>query len=151
MNNPGKLLCLSLMLALISGDGLAQLYKWVDANGKVHYGDSPPENAQLKDINGELSSFTGVSIESFSGATDTGGNRQVVMYSTEWCGYCRKARRHFQKNNIAFVERDIEKSAKAARAFKDLNGKGVPVILIGQQRMNGFSVKTFNRIYNSGS
>jgi hypothetical protein len=36
-----------LLLGLLSGPALAQkLYKWVDANGQVHYGDSvPPEYA----------------------------------------------------------------------------------------------------------
>ena len=140
-----------LVLMLLSTQGSAQLYKWVDANGKVHYGDSPPEDARLQNINGELSSFTNVSVEAFTGSTAFTSDRKVVMFSTEWCGYCRKARRHFRKHNIAFVERDIEKSEKAARAFKELNGKGVPVILIGEKRMNGFSVSTFDRLYKSGS
>ena len=39
----------------------------------------------------------------------------VVLYATEWCGYCKKAREFFKQNNIAYVKYDIEKSAEVAR------------------------------------
>ena len=37
----------------------------IDKNGKVHYGDSPPENVKLKTITGKVSSYSGVSVEPF--------------------------------------------------------------------------------------
>ena len=144
---------LCLVFLVVSTQSIGQLYKWVDANGNVHYGDSPPENANLKQITGEVSSYTSAIVEPSSATTQTSattqsnGAKAVVMYSTSWCGYCRKAARHFRKNNIPFTEHDIEKSAAAAREFKKLNGRGVPVILIGDQRMNGFEAKTFDKIY----
>ena len=69
------------------------------------------------------------------------------MYSTDWCGYCKQARQYFKKNKIDFVEYDIEKSRNVRRAYKKLGATGVPVILVGKQRMNGFSIAGFNRIY----
>ena len=122
-----RLAGLFLVLAVFCVPLQAQLYKWVDADGTVHYGDSPPEDVSLKRINGELSSYTNVSVEirlscrSQQESGNIGGEKPVVMYSTEWCGYCRKARRHFrQSNGIAFTELDIEKSANARRrAFKE--------------------------------
>ena len=142
-------LCLSALLA--SPASLADLYKWVDENGKVHYGDSPPENVKLKKITGKVSSFSSVTVEPFvydsSLITKRKQSREVVMYSTTWCGVCKKAKRYFQSKNIPYTEYDIEKSEKAAREFKKLRGRGVPVILIGDRRMNGFSIKNFDRIY----
>jgi glutaredoxin len=147
--NFSRLLLTSLCLALLvaSTQSFGQPYKWVDANGKVHYGDSPPEGANLEQISGEVSSYTSVIVEPFSYTPQGNAANTVVMYSTSWCGYCRKAARHFRKNNIPFSERDIEKSAAAASEFKQLNGRGVPVILIGNQRMNGFEAQAFDRIY----
>lgn len=148
---------LCLVFLVVSTQSLAQLYKWVDANGSVHYGDSPPEDANLERITGEVSSYTSVIVEPFTprttGNARPAGNaaKTVVMYSTSWCGYCRKAARHFRKNNIPFKERDIEKSATAAREFKQLNGRGVPVILIGDRRMNGFEAKAFDKMYHGKS
>ena len=69
------------------------------------------------------------------------------MYSTSWCGYCNRARQHFKRNNIPYQEHDIEKSKKAARDYKKLKGRGVPVILIGKRRMNGFRPNVFDKIY----
>ena len=141
---------LFLLSLLASPVSVAQLYKWVDDQGNVHYGDSPHENANLKEITGKVSSFTSVTVEPFKFDPNNitpNASMRVIMYSTSWCGYCKKAARHFRKNNIPFKEYDIEKSAKGAREYKKLNGRGVPVILIGRKRMNGFSAQAFDRIY----
>ncbi len=131
------------------------LYKWIDNNGKIHYGDSPPKNAKLKKITGEITSFSSVSVEPFvydpNLVSKRKKSRSVIMYSTSWCGYCKKAARYFRQKKIPFTEYDIEKNAKAAREYKRLRGKGVPVILIGDRRMNGFSIKTFDSIYYAKS
>ncbi|UCH39916.1 MAG: glutaredoxin family protein [Gammaproteobacteria bacterium] len=145
------LACLCLAALLTSPASLAELYKWVDDAGKIHYGDKPPENARLKKITGNVSSFSSVSVEPFvynpGLVSKRKKSRSVVMYSTSWCGYCKKAARHFRKNKIPFTEYDIEKSARAANEYRKLRGRGVPIILIGDRRMNGFSAKTFDSIY----
>ena len=130
----------------------ADFYKWVDDKGAVHYGDNPPEKARLKNISGTISSFTTVDVEKFKFdpkliTTGEGAAPSVVMYSTTWCGYCKKAVAHFKQKNIKFKEYDIEKSSKGKRDYKKLRGRGVPIILIGGQRMNGFSAQAFDSIY----
>jgi glutaredoxin len=67
----------------------------------------------------------------------------VVMYATSWCPYCAKAREYFAKNGIAYVEHDIEKSAAVNAEFKRLGGRGVPLILVGTERISGFSELAF--------
>jgi glutaredoxin len=74
-------------------------------------------------------------------------SKQVVMYATSWCPYCQQARNYFREQGIPYVEHDIEKDAEAKRAYQAFGGKGIPVIFVGQQRMNGFSVASFNKIY----
>lgn len=71
----------------------------------------------------------------------------VVMYATEWCPYCAKARAYFKRTNTAYVEHDIEKSADARTEFKRLGGRGVPLILVGSQKMAGFSELAFESAY----
>ena len=145
------LLALVLLLPVSSGGG--ELYKWVDDKGNIHYGDKPPKKAELEKITGVISSFQSVNVEPFKydpSLVTIGGeskSKSVTMYSTSWCGYCKKAREHFERNSIPYQEHDIEKSKKAARDYKRLNGRGVPVILIGKRRMNGFSARTFDKIY----
>jgi glutaredoxin len=79
-------------------------------------------------------------------AADTAAQK-VVMYATDWCPYCARARAHFRRNGIDYVEYDIEKSASARAEHKRLGGRGVPLILIGEQRMDGFSETRFDALY----
>jgi len=67
------------------------------------------------------------------------GKPAVKMYATDWCPYCRKAREYFARNGIPYTEIDIEKSQAAQDEYRSIGGRGVPVILVGSERMNGFS------------
>ena len=138
---------LCLVCLFTSGACVAEIYKWVDENGRVHFGDAPAENQNVEQVDLEINTFESVTYEDVEFA-EPGSARKVTMYSTSWCGYCKKARKYFDANNIAYVEYDIEKSKSARHAYDRLGGKGVPVILVGKKRMNGFSEKGFQRIYS---
>lgn len=62
----------------------------------------------------------------------------VVLYATDWCGYCRKAREFFKQHNIAYVEYDIEKSAEGKAQYNQLHGSGIPLIVIRGDVMRGY-------------
>lgn len=80
------------------------------------------------------------------GAAESHGqhiNSPVIMYSTRWCPYCKKAREYFKRHQISYVEYDIEASATNLESFRALNGNGVPLILVGERRMQGFTPQSF--------
>ncbi|KKK49462.1 hypothetical protein LCGC14_3134800, partial [marine sediment metagenome] len=62
----------------------------------------------------------------------------VVIYTTSWCTYCRKARVFLRQANIPYTEYDIEKSARAYAEYQQISGRGVPVIRIGKQTIQGY-------------
>lgn len=68
-----------------------------------------------------------------------GAGKKVVIYTTRRCGYCKKAKAWFSRKGIAYTEYDVENSNKGQRDYKELGGHGVPIILVGEQRLNGFS------------
>src|SRR5512147_831936 len=70
----------------------------------------------------------------------------VVMYATAWCPYCAKARAYFKRTGTAYTEHDIEKSADAHAQFERLGGRGVPLILVGDEKMAGFSELAFESL-----
>jgi glutaredoxin len=70
----------------------------------------------------------------------------VVMYATSWCPYCAQARAYFARAGIAYVEHDVEKSASANAEFKRLGGRGVPLIVVGREKLNGFSEQGFEHL-----
>lgn len=68
----------------------------------------------------------------------------VVLYSTSWCGYCRKAREYLKKKKVAFVERDLEKDDGASEELSrkavaaGVHPQGVPVIDVRGKLILGF-------------
>ena len=44
--------CIFLALLLASGTAFAQMYRWVDKDGKVRYGDTPPPGAKTSSVRG---------------------------------------------------------------------------------------------------
>jgi glutaredoxin len=71
----------------------------------------------------------------------------VTMYSTSWCGVCKKARAFMQAEGISFVEKDIEKDQSAAEELQrkaaqaGVGSNGVPMFDIGGKIMGGFDPK----------
>lgn len=55
----------------------------------------------------------------------------IVMYSTTWCGDCRRARRVFADHDVAYTEINIEEDENAAEMVQTLNNgmRSVPTIL----------------------
>lgn len=70
---------------------------------------------------------------------------KVVLYGTEWCGYCAQTRAYLKEKNIAFLDLDIEKSPEAAAQHKALGGGGVPRLLIGDNKIVGFKPQAIDQ------
>src|SRR5688572_7686413 len=68
---------------------------------------------------------------------------KVVMYSTTWCTVCQQARNYLVQHRIPFTEVDVEKSEAGREEFQRLGGRSVPIILVGNQRMDGFGANRF--------
>lgn len=64
---------------------------------------------------------------------------EIIVYTTQTCGYCVKARNYFKARNLAWDERDIERSEAARKEWAALGGKGTPVIVIEGKALMGFS------------
>ena len=68
----------------------------------------------------------------------------IIMYSTSWCGVCKKARSFMKNEGLAFIEKDIEADKAAARELQEKCERarvpmgGVPVIDVGGALMRGF-------------
>ncbi|WP_068829611.1 DUF4124 domain-containing protein [Pseudomonas sp. BMS12] len=49
------ILACSVLLALSANASAGQIYKWVDAQGNVHFGSQPPEGQQAAEVNPNIS------------------------------------------------------------------------------------------------
>ncbi|BBZ05500.1 NrdH-redoxin [Mycolicibacterium chitae] len=52
----------------------------------------------------------------------TASETPLIMYSTTWCGYCRRLKTAFKAEGIAYTEVDIEDDPAAAEFVASANG-----------------------------
>ena len=72
--------------------------------------------------------------------------KRVILYVTNNCSHCQTAKRYLEQENIPFRLCNI-KTPAGQKEFSKLNRRGVPVLKISDQILNGFNVKDFNRLY----
>lgn len=55
----------------------------------------------------------------------------VTMYTTVWCGYCRRLKKQMERAGVDYSEVDIEADEAAARFVEQVNGgnRTVPTVL----------------------
>jgi glutaredoxin len=118
-----------------------QIYKWVDENGRVHIGDRPPSSVDAQPLELRINTYRNEApdLSVFQGRDVSKGFEKVVIYTTQRCGYCRKAKAWFRQKGITYSERDIDTSSRARKEFDRLGARGVPVILVGKERINGYN------------
>ena len=136
---------ISSLFFLLSSPVNGEIYKWVDDKGKVHFTDNPPVDKKTEEVELKINTYTAVQVTPL--VERLSKSDKVVIYTTDWCGVCKKAKKYFKKNNIAYVGYDVEKSRIGKIDYKLLRGKAVPIIIVGNKRMNGFSVSKFERLY----
>jgi glutaredoxin 3 len=62
----------------------------------------------------------------------------VVMYTTNWCPYCERARKLLRSKGAAIDEIDVESAAeKRAEMISRSGRRSVPQIFIGDQHVGG--------------
>jgi len=119
-----------------------KVYKWTDPEGRVHFADNPAGVPDAEEV--KIQTFTGASDVVLEG--DDYGPRVVKILSTTWCGVCKTAKQYLAGKGIYFSEYDVETSDIGRLEYKRLGGKGVPIILVGNQRMDGFSAKKLDEM-----
>ena len=56
---------------------------------------------------------------------------QMTMYTTSWCGFCRRLKSQLDREGIGYSEVDIERTPAAARIVTEINGgnRTVPTVV----------------------
>ena len=74
---------------------------------------------------------------------------KIVLFSTDWCGYCEQARALFESAGVSYREYDIEKSAEGFKQYQALGGRGVPLLIINGKLLQGFDKRQILRALQS--
>ncbi len=155
-----------LMLAIFypANHVIADMYKWVDQNGVIHFSDTPPTSGQkVKTIKTPNYQSPGPSSDTAEPQrhTDPAQKRaprdevpkkrnydnSVQIFTTSWCKYCKRAVAFLRSHRVKFKQYDIEKDPNAARMMYALGGTGgVPFAIINGKQVRGFSANTYKQV-----
>jgi glutaredoxin 3 len=65
--------------------------------------------------------------------------KNVTIYSTPTCTYCKAAKEFFTAHNVAFTEYNVASDMERRKEMIDKTGQmGVPVIIVGDSVTVGF-------------
>lgn len=72
--------------------------------------------------------------------------KRVVLYTMTNCPHCNTAKQYLDQNNVTYRLCNV-KTPAGKKEFSKTGYRGVPVLKIGDQFLNGFSVKGFQKVY----
>lgn len=70
----------------------------------------------------------------------------IVLYSAEWCGACRKAKRYLAKNDVPYEERDVDDPRVADELVRKTGTRSIPVLDVGGRVYSGFSPDAYDEL-----
>lgn len=132
-----RALCAVALLSFSAVPFAQVLYLGKDSDGRTRITNIPP--AQSESATAAREAESARPSTAAAPKPQAAPRAQVTLYSTSWCGYCAQARALFRSEGVAFVEHDVERSAEARAQHRALGGRGVPLIVIGNQTFKGYS------------
>ena len=138
---------LGLALLLCAGGASAQMYKWVDANGKTHFSDQPPPaTAKPAAIKSSSTAASGASLP--YALAQAARNYPVTLYTTSACPGCDQGRALLTARGIPFAEKTIS-SAEDEQKLKEVTGSvNMPALTVGNAKSSGFHAPTWTSMLN---
>ena len=122
----------------------ADLYRWVDSRGIVHYSDVPSPNAEK--INpGKFSGQDAPGEDLPYAARIAQQNFPVTLYVGYGCGAaCDQARSLLNKRGIPYAEKTL-RTKEDIDAFKKLtDSEAIPTLAVGKTLLKGLQTEQWN-------
>lgn len=131
-----------LLLAACAGLVQAQsAYRWVDRDGKVHYGDRPPPPAAVRELEEKRIAAPAADTTGSYTLRTAQQNYPVTLYVDASCGAaCQEGRAYLKKRGIPFSEKSLASDEEIAALQRLLQGAElvVPVLQVGEKTSKGF-------------
>lgn len=136
------------------------MYKSIRPDGKIVYSDRPPaegriektitfENLPSSTLPRQTSSYVEQLKRVRASAPVVASRENVVLYAAAWCGYCAKAKAYLAAKGISYEEIDVDSNEGKASFAQAGGGKGIPLLLAGDQRVQGFSAAAYDELFSN--
>ena len=129
------------LIALLCAPVAHAQFKWVDADGRVGYGDKPPAGAHdIEPLDGYLKGVRPDPLAQLPfGLQRTVRQFPVTLYTMANCPGCDTGRGMLKARAVPFSERTVA-SADDVQALKKLTGGDrVPAVAVGARILVGFN------------
>ncbi len=135
-----RLVLLALAVAVAMPAWGGSLYRWMDAEGRVHYTDSPPPPGAKNVLEKKLGASAGDSSSAAHAVQQAAKKNPVVFYSSADCGPpCDAAREYLVRRGIPHTTRDPSTPEGAEALRKLIGGLEVPVlVVVGATPLKGY-------------
>lgn len=125
----------------------AQLYRWTDDSGKVHYTDTPPP-ASAKNVEKKGSARPAepnpAGQQSYA-LQQAVKNFPVTVYTSKECGNpCKKGLDHLNKRGVPFTEKVVSNQNEIDDLVKLAGAPRVPVLVVGVTVQKDYEEQAWN-------
>lgn len=136
-------------LACAAFTASAQIYRWIDEQGKLHVGDTPPTSSAKNVEMQQLAVVPQVGQGEPYALQLARKNAPVKLYTAPGCEPCSTARELLNSRGIPFDEVSVVDD----KAFEDLKtavgGGAVPSLVVGGSVQQGFEERIYHRMLDS--
>jgi glutaredoxin len=138
---------LGLALLLCAGGASAQMYKWVDANGKTHFSDQPPPaTAKAAPIKATTGAASGAQLPYV--LAQAARNYPVTLYTTASCTGCDQGRTMLKARGIPFTEKTVSSNEDVQKLTEATGTSNLPALVVGSAKSSGFQASAWNAMLN---
>jgi len=74
------------------------------------------------------------------------GPREVVLYYADWCGYCKLAKNHLDREGIDYELRNVDRPAVGLELLEKTGSKSIPVLEVDGRVLRGYSRQQYAAI-----
>ena len=78
-------------------------------------------------------------------------DHEVTLFTIDHCPSCEAAKAHFQERDITYHEFNIQDSDRAREAFERLGGRGIPLLFLNGETLDGFHPERFETFWEEAT
>jgi glutaredoxin len=134
---------LGVALLLCAAGASAQMFKWTDAKGVVHFSDQPPAGVTAR-VERKAIAAGAQGVQLPYALADAARKSPVVLFTSSPCAPCDQGRGLLQQRGIPFTEKTVASNEDQQKLSEAGGSTQVPLLLVGGARRVGFQAGEWN-------